>query len=311
MASANFQQYDDGHPQRQRGVVYGVLAYGLWGFSVVYWKWLQSISALEVVSHRVLWAGVILGIIVLWRKRLPQIWSLFRTPRSLKILCITGVLLAINWTLFVWAVVNDQVLQASLGYYINPLVSVALGNLLLNESMNRFQTAAIALAAVGVLGMLVIAGEFPWIALTLAITFGIYGYLRKVGGFIATDALFVEMALFFPIVLTIIVGIEGAQGGVIANQDWLALLLLFGGGFVTFVPLMFFGEAVMRVRLSTMGLLQYIAPTTHFFLAVLIYGEIFTTGHAFAFACIWTALALYSGETLWRERRMQPTTPRR
>lgn len=301
-----------GRSEAGRGVLYGIGAYSLWGLSAVYWKWLGSVGAGEVIAHRVLWAAVIIAAIVTWRRRWPLIRTLVGNRTDLIFLVMTSALIAVNWSLFVWAVFSDRLLEASLGYYINPLVNVALGVLLLKERLSRAQSVAVGLAAIGVLGLLLIGGVLPWISLTLAITFGFYGYLRKKRGFVAMDALMVEMGVCVPVVLFMIGVIEVNGDGSFGQGDLAAMVLLIGGGLVTFVPLAFFGEAVTRVKLSTMGLMQYIAPSIKFLLAVFLYGEIFTIGHAFAFACIWTALAIYSGESLWRERnglRGEPRLP--
>lgn len=287
---------------RFEGVLYGAGAYAIWGFSVLYWKLLTEIGPLEAISHRVIWASILLAGMLMWRGRLGQAWTLIKVRRNFLILCLTSALLALNWSIFVWSVMTDRILQASLGYYINPLVSIVIGYFLLHEKMNRLQLSAIALATLGVLGMVMINGSLPWPALTLAVTFGIYGYIRKVVNFVALEALFIEMTLCVPFVLVIIFWIERGGQGVIGAGDFGMIGLLVGAGLMTLTPLLLFGEAVTRVRLITMGLLQYIAPTTQFLLAVLIYGEAFTSGHIFAFICIWMALALYSGDTLWRER---------
>lgn len=283
------------------GVAYGIAAYSVWGFSAIYWKWLFDAGAIEVLAHRVLWGSVIIGVVLAGRKRLPHVLALVRDWRMLRMLVITGSLLAINWSIFVWAVLTDQILQASLGYYINPLVNVLIGTLLLSEKMSRLQTCAVALAGLGVVAMLVIGGSLPWPALTLAVTFAIYGYLRKVSNVVAMDALFVEMAIFAPIALAALywLNVSGEPGFGPSNP--LMSLLLIGGGVVTILPLTFFGESVRRVRLITVGFLQYLAPTIQFLLAVLAYGELFTSGHIAAFGCIWLGLILYSVDAL-RER---------
>lgn len=280
--------------QTRSGVLFGVAAYSLWGFSAIYWKWLFAAGAIEVLAHRVLWASVIIGVVLAMRKRLPYVLAMVRDWRTLRMLFLTGTLLAVNWSLFVWAVLTDQILQASLGYYINPLVNVLIGTFLLSEKMSRYQTGAVILAGLGVLAMVVIGGSLPWPALTLAITFAIYGYLRKVSNVVAMDALFIEMTLFVPVALIALYWINAGGDLVFGPANPLLSLLLICGGVVTFLPLAFFGESVRRVRLITVGFLQYIAPTIQFLLAVLVYGEHFSTGHIVAFGCIWLGLILYS-----------------
>lgn len=282
------------------GVFYGIAAYSIWGFSVVYWKMLLSAGALEVLAHRVVWASVIIGTVLVLRKRTPHILAMMRDFRLMRLLVVTGALLAVNWTIFVWAVLTDQVLQASLGYYINPMVSVLIGTILLKEGMSRLQIWSVALAGLGVLAMLVISGSLPWPALTLAVTFAIYGYLRKTSNVVALDALFIEMTLFVPVALGVLIWL-GAKGDTVFGPSNLLLsALLICGGLVTFLPLAFFGESVRRVRLITVGFLQYIAPTFQFLLAVFIYGEAFSAGHVAAFGCIWAGLVLFSFDALRR-----------
>jgi chloramphenicol-sensitive protein RarD len=287
------------------GVLFGASAYLLWGFSVIYWKWLKHIGPLEVVAHRVLWAAVLLGLILRYRGRFGLALALLKDPRSRWILAASSALLAVNWSIFVWSVMTDQILQASLGYYINPLLSILIGFAVLGETMNRVQTLSVLIVAIGVTGMLLIGGSLPWPALALAITFAAYGYLRKIGAFVAIDALFIEMLFFVPVVLGIIFWIEIQGPSSLAAMSWQTILLLLGAGVITFAPLWCFGEGVARTRLTTMGLLQFIAPTTQFILAVWIYSEPFTRAHIFAFACIWLALAIYSGDLYWRDRRLK------
>lgn len=283
------------------GVFYGLAAYSVWGLSAVYWKWLLEAGAIEVLAHRIVWASVIIGLVLAVRKRIPHVMVMVRDWRLMRLLVITGTLLAINWTIFVWAIMTDQILQASLGYYINPLVNVLIGAFVLKESMNRLQVWSVVFAGLGVLAMLVIGGSLPWPALTLAITFAIYGYLRKTSNVVALDALFIEMSLFVPVSLGALFWL-GTKGDTVFGPSNLILsALLICGGVVTFLPLAFFGESVRRVRLITVGFLQYLAPTIQFFLAVLVYGENFTSAHIAAFGCIWVGLIIYSYDALRKE----------
>lgn len=276
------------------GALYGVSAYSIWGFTVIYWKWLFAAGALEVLAHRIVWASIIIAGVLIVRKRMPHVMVMLRQPRLMGLLFLTGGLLAINWSIYVWSIMTDQILQASLGYYINPLVSILIGYFLLNEKMSRLQFLAIVAAATGVVAMLVISGTFPWPALTLAVTFAIYGYLRKVSNVVAMDALFIEMTLFVPIALGVLYWLNTTSETVFGPANPGLSLLLILGGLVTFLPLALFGEAIRRIRLTTAGFLQYIAPTLQFFLAVLVYDEDFSSGHIAAFGCIWVGLILYT-----------------
>jgi chloramphenicol-sensitive protein RarD len=294
-------------PVQQRearlGVVYGLAAYSIWGFTVIYWKFLFEVGVLEVLSHRVVWASVILGLVMLARKRFSFIWAMVRNPRTLGLLLLTGALLAVNWSIFVWTVLSDQVLQASLGYYINPLVNVLLGYFLLKERMSRLQSASVGLAALGVIGMLVVGGSIPWPALALAGSFAVYGYLRKATGVVALDALFVELGVFVPVAGGALYWLHMQGGTSFGPANPGLSLLLICGGLVTLAPLAFFGESVRRVRLTTVGLMQYLAPTIQFFLAVLVYGEIFSLAYVVAFGFIWLGLALYTADVVVAGRR--------
>lgn len=284
------------------GVIYGTSAYLIWGFTVIYWKWLFAAGAIEVLAHRIVWASVIIAAVLIARKRMPHVLALIRQPRLLALLFLTGALLAINWSIYVWSIMTDQILQASLGYYINPLVSVLIGYFLLGERMNLLQSLAVAAAVAGVMAMLVLSGVFPWPALTLAVTFAIYGYLRKISNVVAMDALFIEMTLFVPVALGVLIWLNSERETVFGPSNPLLSLLLILGGLVTFLPLAFFGEAIRRIRLTTAGFLQYIAPTVQFLLAVLVYGEHFSVGHIAAFGCIWIGLVLYSIDAVRQSR---------
>lgn len=287
------------------GILYGASAYILWGVTVIYWKFLSHVSAIEIVSHRVIWAAILLALILIYKRRFMLAIGLLKDRKRRWVLIGCGSFLAVNWSIFVWAIVSDRILEASLGYYINPLISVLIGFVFLAEKMNKIQVASVTLAALGVTGMLVINGSLPWPSLALAITFAIYGYLRKTGGFAALDALFVEVILFVPVGLGLLFWLEIGGQPHIASFSLATWLLLAGGGLVTFLPLWCFGEGVVRTRLTTMGLLQFIAPTVQFFLAVLIYGEPFTKGHIFAFTCIWAAVTVYIADIFLRDRQLK------
>jgi chloramphenicol-sensitive protein RarD len=287
------------------GTVYGLSAYMIWGFSVIYWKWLFDAGALEVLSHRVIWASVMIGAVLAARNRMGAVLAMVSNPRTFLILLITGTLLAVNWSIFVWAVLTDQILQASLGYYINPLVSMVLGYFLLGERLSRFQGVAVALATLGVIGMLILTGSLPWPALMLAVTFAVYGYLRKVTKVVALDALFVEMLLFVPVAFGVLYWLSQSGDTIFGPSNPLFSLLLIGGGLVTLLPLAFFGESVGRIKLTTMGFLQYVAPSMQFLLAVFFYGEPFETGQIFVFGCIWVGLGVYSADALAKEHQVR------
>lgn len=278
------------------GVLYGVGAYGLWGVFPLYFKAVKHVPAVEVLCHRILWSFLFLLGLMLLRHDWRQTSAKLRSRRTLLILGVTTLLIAGNWLVFIWAVAHDRVLQASLGYYINPLVSIVLGFLFLGERLRPRQRVAVALAAVGVGALTVAGGHFPALAVFLAITFGLYGLLRKVVQVDALVGLTVETALLTPPAL-VFLGYQMARGQAVFLRDSLSMdVLLLLAGVVTATPLLWFAEAARRVRLATLGFLQYLAPTGHFLLAVLAFGEPFTWVHGVTFGCIWVALLVYSLE---------------
>jgi chloramphenicol-sensitive protein RarD len=281
---------------RSRGLASALLAYGFWGFFPIYFKALAHVPALEVLAHRVVWSVVLLSIATPLLGR----WSTAREalgPRKRHLVAASALLIAANWGTYIWAVQAGRVLQASLGYYVNPLVSVLLGVVFLRERLRRLQTAAIALAAVGV-GVLVLdRGELPWLPLTLAFSFGLYGLVRKRAGVDPVGGLLAETALLAPVALGY-VGLLAADGAGAFGAGPGTTLLLVAAGPVTAVPLVWFALGVRSLPLSTVGLLQYVTPTLQFLLAVLLYREQFTRAHALAFGFIWGALALYSWDSL-------------
>jgi len=285
------------------GVVYGVAAYTWWGLVPIYFKAVAHIPALEVLAHRVIWSVLLLVILLRLKRRLRTAPAILRETRTFLTLLGTTALIALNWFVFIWAVAHDQVLQASLGYFINPLVNVALGFIFLRERLRGWQMVCVGLAAIGVTYLAIDVGEVPTIALVLAGSFGLYGLLRKTARVDALLGLFVETLLLLPLALGY-VGYQTLQGhGRFGIGSWEESVLLAAGGIITATPLLWFTNAARRLRLATLGFLQYIAPTGQFLLAVALYGEAFTRGHRISFGCIWTALLLYSIDTAIHSRR--------
>jgi len=272
----------------------------LWGSFPIYFKMLQHVPALEVLAYRVLGSAVLLvALILAWRKG-SALRAEFRHRRRLAFYLLTALLISGNWLLYIWAVQNNRILEASLGYYINPLVNVLLGVLFLGERLNLRQGIAVLIAAIGVLVLVIGYGVFPWISLILALSFGSYGLLRKKAGHAATLGLCVETVLIAPVALLFL----AAQGGGTLGQiDGYTDALLLGAGLVTVIPLLMFLQATQRLHLSTVGLIQYLTPTLQFLLAVVVYREPFTDIHQAAFGCIWLALALYSLDAWFGYRR--------
>lgn len=299
---------------RQRnGVLAALTAFIIWGLAPLYFKAVGSVPSSEIVAHRVLWSAVFLaGLLALWPAAggFGAIARLRGQPQLLRLLALTALLTGSNWLVFVWAISADLLVEASLGYFINPLVSVLLGRIFLGERLRPLQKLAVALAAAGVLWRVGQVGSLPWIALFLALTFGFYGLLRKRAPVDAVSGLFVETLITAPLALAYL-GWLAAQGtlafGHGAFTDW----LLPAAGVLTAVPLMLFAVGAQRLPLSTVGFLQYIAPTLNFLLAVLVFREPFDAGQLLGFALIWAALALYSLDLLraGRSMRRAPAAP--
>ncbi len=276
------------------GLLYATGAFLLWGIVPVYWKMLQRVPALEILAHRIVWG---LAFVVVWmtvRGRWPDLRAVFRRPRTVAALLASTVFIALNWGLFIYAVNTDRVLATSLGYYINPLVNVLLGLIVLHERLNRNQWVAIGLATMAVVLLTFQAGELPWISLALPILFGLYSLLRKTVRADAVVGLTFETAALFPFAAALLLRQELRGVGALGNQGLRMDLLLVAAGAVTAVPLILFTLGLRRIPLSTAGLLQYIAPTCTFLLAILLYDEPFSTAQAFGFGLIWIALVVYS-----------------
>jgi chloramphenicol-sensitive protein RarD len=280
------------------GVVYALLAYGTWGVLPVYWKLLAAVPLAEVLAHRVAGTVVFSAALLAVLRRLPELGVALRSPRERRALLASGGLIAINWGVFIWAVGAGRIVETSLGYYLNPIVNVLLGMLVLRERLSRAQGIAVGLAAAGVGVMLVSHGRLPWIALVLASSFGLYGLMHKLSKVRPVPALAIETGALAPVALAFLtLGTEPA-GGALSEGPALTRALLLGAGPITALPLLWFGSAARRLPLSTLGLFQYLAPTLALLLAVFLYGEPFTRAHALAFLLIWAALALYTAEAL-------------
>jgi chloramphenicol-sensitive protein RarD len=282
------------------GLALGVGAYTLWGVLPLYIHLLKGVPALQVLAHRVLWSVALLAVIIVIFRRARPIFAAAR-GRTLLLLLGSALLIAINWIVYIWAVQNDHVLEASLGYFINPLINVALGFAFLGERLRRLQGVGIAIAAAGVLVLAVSGGGALWISLALAISFGLYGLLRKVAAIDALGGLTVETLLLAPFSLALLVHASQAGTGAFGQTTHLDLLLILAGA-VTAAPLLMFAAAARRMPLATLGLLQYIAPSLQFAEAVLLFGEPVRTVHIATFALIWTGCALYAFDSIRASR---------
>ena len=281
---------------RRAGLMLGLGAYAIWGVLPLYFKAIDQVPALEIVCHRIVWSLLFLAILAtLWR-RWPGIVAALSTPRVLMTLVLTSLLIGANWLIWIYSVVSGHVLEGSLGYYLNPLVNVLFGVFLLKERLTRFQVAAVALAAAGVAVLAAGAGGAIWISLSLAFSFATYGYLRKVAPVDSIEGLTIETALLSPFALVWILLLQSRGEGLFLAGDPMTDLLLTVAGAITAVPLLLFTAAARRLPYSTLGFLQYIAPSLQFLLAVLVFGERFTFAHALCFGAIWTALVIFAFE---------------
>lgn len=285
---------------RARGGIYALSAFLCWGLFPLYFKAVAAVPALEMLSHRALWVLISIWPVILilgWNRRIRAV---FLDRRAIRFIFSSASLLTINWLIFIWAIANDYVLQSSLGYYINPLVNVLLGVAVLGERLRWLQWGAVGLAGCGVGVMVFVLGEVPWIALSLAVTFGIYGLLRKQAPVDAMTGLFVETLLVSPLALFCLVWLWAEGNAAVTFDNSGLFYLVMASGVVTAVPLILFTAGARRLPLSVLGLFQYIVPTGHFVLAVFVFGEPFTSWHLVSFALIWTALALYTADALRR-----------
>lgn len=297
-------------PRQQRGgVIYGLAAFGAWGVLPVYFKALASVPPLEVLAHRIVWSVFLLFGLSFARGRLGDLAGLLRSRRTQLTLMVTTGLIATNWGLFIWSIANGHLVEASLGYFINPLVNVALGFVFLRERLRPLQTVAVALAAVAITFRTVQLGHPPVIALTLAFSFGLYGLLRKRVDATAIVGLTVETMMLAPLAVGWMAWRRSLGELSFLSTTLPQNLLMLAAGVITALPLLWFTEAARRLRLATLGFLQYLAPTGQLLLAVLAYGEPFTRMHAISFGLIWIALGLYSVEMVRENRsaaRMRP-----
>lgn len=287
------------------GFLFAVGAYTIWGLFPIYLKALADVDVLEVLAHRILWSVPFAAGLLTLRKQWPQVKAAFGERRVVMMLGLAAVSIATNWMIYVWAVANDRVLEASLGYYINPLMYVATGVFVLGEKIRPVQTVAIALATAGVLVLTFGAGVFPWVSLLLAALFTAYGYIRKTTNVGALPGLFVEVTLLSPIALIYLLWLMNSGAAVFLAQGAGMDILLLLAGPVTVIPLVLFALAARRLQLTTLGFIQYIGPTLQFILGI-YYGEAFTLYHGVCFSLIWIALAVFSVDAVRANRAARP-----
>jgi chloramphenicol-sensitive protein RarD len=286
----------------RRGIAAGIAAYVIWGGSPIYWNLIREVPPPEALSWRVVWAVLILLLVLAARRGFGTLRRFVRRPRTLAFSVASGGLLALNWGLFLWAVTSGHIVDVSLGYYINPLMSVALGVAILRERLNRATRIAVSIAALGVGVMTIAGGEFPWIALSLAVSFALYGLLKKKPDAAPPlEGLLIEAAtVAVPIVLYLTVLIGQNQSVVVESGEYWGWIPWSGA--ITVVPLLLFGISAQRIPLSTLGMLQYLAPTLQLMLGIYLYEESMSSAEMFGFASVWLALAIFAFDGIFRSR---------
>jgi chloramphenicol-sensitive protein RarD len=288
-------------------LIAGVAAFTTWGLIPVYWKLLRNVPASEILAHRFVWTSLFLVAVLTWQRRWPDVHAVLRSRRTTLCCLSSGLAIALNWFFFIYAVNIGRITETSLGYFMIPLVNVLFGGIFLRERLTRLQFLSVALAGAAVLYLTFSYGQFPWIAMALCTTFGLYGLLRKRSGTAAIPGLFVETASLVPVALAYLALLKTHHELRFDRGDWLLSMLLISTGIVTAVPLFWFGHAARYLRLTTLGFLQYLSPSGSFFLGVFLYHEPFTRAHLVTFTLIWVALTIFTFDavTSWRRRRVR------
>lgn len=287
------------------GAAMAVLAYGLWGLLPIYWKLLASVPATEVLAHRVVWSLGFIAILLFARRGWRRTLGFLRERKTRRLMLLSTALIATNWFIFIWAVSADRVTEASLGYYINPILNVALARAFLGERLRPLSAVAVGVATVAVVYLTIVRGDLPWVSIVLAITFALYGLVRKRAPVGAVEGLAIETGLVTPLAILYLLWLTPPLGA-LQTAALPVSLLLVGAGAVTAVPLLAFAGAARRLKYTSLGMIQYLAPTLQLGCAVLIYGEPFEPAHAVTFGLIWLAVALYVVDML-RVRATQAT----
>ena len=289
--------------EQRKGAIFACLAFFMWGLAPIYFKMIQHVSAFEILMHRVIWSVMFLILVVSVLNYWDKIKRILIQPKLILMLVVTSTLLGFNWGLFIWAINNNHMLDASLGYYINPLLNVLLGMVFLNERLRKLQGAAVALAFTGVLLQLISFGSFPIVAFSLATSFALYGLLRKKLQVDALPGILIEALILLPVALTYWWLMVPTETSNLPANDWLTNALLVSAGVVTTLPLLCFTGAAKRLQYTTLGFFQYIGPSLMFILAVVFYGEVFDAERVITFACIWSALAIFSWDSYHQSRK--------
>lgn len=280
----------------------------LWGVIPLYWKQMHGVSAFELIAHRIVWSLVFLFGVLAWQKNFASLRPAFASARATGLVLLSSLLLAVNWTVYVWAVNAGYIIETSLGYFLVPLMNVGLGSLLLHEKLRRLQWIAIGLAAAGVALLLARVGHVPWIALTIAGTWTAYGLLKKKSPLGSIAGLTAETLILFPVAAALLVWWNFHGGGVLGHADVRTQAFVLSAGVVTAIPLLLFAYGAQRIRLTTLGLLQYLAPSVQFMIGLFVYHEAFDSARFQAFGLIWIGLVVYSADTFWAQRRFLQKT---
>ena len=297
------------HPsedQSRAGFFFSLAAFTLWGFMALFWKATSQMDAVEVTAHRAFWSLPVAGLILWFLGRTGDILPTLRSPRKLGILFICAVLITTNWGVFIWAIAVDRTIETALAYYINPLVSVAMGAIFLKERFNHLQLIAIALALSAVLMLAILGGAFPWISIFLALTFALYGLLRKTVDVGPVQGFFVEVILMFPIAAIYIAILFANHSSSFLQGSYSNNILLICAGPATAIPLILYASGAKRLRLATIGMMQYIAPTMIFLIGLFVFKEAISSWQWLAFGMIWIALAIYTISLFSHSNEKQP-----
>jgi len=280
--------------QNKAGIFFGIAAYTAWGVLPLYWKLLQVIPALEILAHRILWSFIFVTLIVILTGGWKALVSVLNNKKKLLLIFCCGFIISINWFVYIFAINTNHVIEASMGYFINPLVVVLLGVIVLKEKLSRWQLAALILAASGVLLIAVQYGRIPWIALFLAATFALYGLIKKMIRIDPVAGLVLETFIVLPVALAFIINLELNGAGAMNTAPTLTIIILAGTGIITAIPLFLYAKGIENTTFSMMGFLQYIAPSINLFLGVVIFKEYFSFYHFLSFCLIWAALAIFT-----------------
>jgi len=299
-------------PRNQKETTYGFIAalaaFLAWGLLPAYWKLLISVDPLEILSHRIIWSLIFIAVVLTFKNRWAETFAPMRSPKNLGILVLSSLFIGINWLVYIWAVNTNHVIETSLGYYITPLVNVLFGFMFFKERLKPLQIVAIGLAALGVGNSVFSYGEIPWISLTLAFSFAAYGLLRKIAAVESLPGLFLETMVLVPAALFYLIKLQSEGASALFAGNVSIDLLLVGAGAATAMPLIGFAFAARRLQLTTLGLLQYTAPSIAFILGVFVFKEPFGPSHLLTFALIWAGLAIYTTESLWTMRKHKQRT---